>query len=282
MTRAMRDIALPHGVLRDGRVDRAVALRAPTGADEQWVLDRDDLTLPERLSRLLERCVLRIGGRRSSPRLVRELVSGDREALALQLRALAFGDRLACVLDCPACREAMDLDLSVDDLLVASYANPSENHEVTLSDGCRVRFRLPTGVDLEAVAGAEDVDEGVSALLERCVSTVELERRVLTGLTPDQRAELDGQMARLDPQAEIRLNARCPECGEEFAAMLDAAGLLLDELAGDRDALDGEIHAIALRYHWSEAEILALEVTRRRRYLELLADSSPAASWASA
>ena len=34
-----------------------------------------------------------------------------------------------------------------------------------------------------------------------------------------------------------------------------------------------EVHALALHYHWSEGEILGLDVRRRRRYLELLTDA---------
>ena len=77
-------------------------------------------------------------------------------------------------------------------------------------------------------------------------------------------------MARLDPQAELRLGAACPTCGEPIDATLDAGALLLDELAGDADALFAEVHALARHYHWSEGEILGLELPRRRRYLELL------------
>lgn len=32
-----------------------------------------------------------------------------------------------------------------------------------------------------------------------------------------------------------------------------------------------EVHVLALHYHWSEAQILALSTLKRRRYLALLA-----------
>jgi hypothetical protein len=268
----MVSATLPHGVVVDGRVDRAVAVRAPTGADEAWLLDGDDLTRPERVTRLIERCVLKIGGRRCSPELARGLTCGDREALLLHLRRATFGDRLACMLECPACGEAMDLDLSVAELLVEPGPDPRGEQELVLADGSTVRFRLPTGADLEAAARAGEIEDGVRALLERCVSDP-------AGLSAEVRSELAARMASLDPQAEIRLQLCCPDCGHDFAALVDAAALLLDELAADRAALYGEVHAIALRYHWSEADILALEVLRRRRYLDLLADSAGVGGW---
>lgn len=274
MTPPTRAMTLPHGVVAGGRLDRAVALRAPTGADEEWLLDGDDVTRPERVTRLLERCVLRIGGRRCSLELARGLTCGDREALLLHLRRATFGDRLACTLECPACGEAMDLDLSVAELLVEPGPDPRGEQVMALilADGSAVRFRLPTGADLEAAARAGGVEDGVRALLERCVSAP-------AGLCAEARTELAARMASLDPQAEIRLQLRCPDCGHDFAALLDAAAVLFDELVSDRAALYGEVHEIALRYHWSEADILALEVPRRREYLELLADSGRAGGW---
>ena len=38
------------------------------------------------------------------------------------------------------------------------------------------------------------------------------------------------------------------------------------------DALYQELHLLALHYHWAEADILRLPVSKRRRYLRLLAD----------
>jgi hypothetical protein len=37
------------------------------------------------------------------------------------------------------------------------------------------------------------------------------------------------------------------------------------------DALYQEVHLLALHYHWAEAAILQMPVSRRRRYLRLLA-----------
>src|SRR3954469_20356588 len=156
----MAPATLPHGVVVDGRVDRAVAVRAPTGADEEWLLEGDDVSRPERVTRLLGRCVLKIGGGRCSPQVARGLTCGDREALLLHLRRATFGDRLACMLECPACDESMDLDLSVAELLVEPGLAPRDEQEMVLADGSVVRFRLPTGADLEAAARAGDVEAG--------------------------------------------------------------------------------------------------------------------------
>ena len=80
-------------------------------------------------------------------------------------------------------------------------------------------------------------------------------------------------MEQLDPQAELRMEVSCPECGESFPALLDAAAFLLQEIGQHAEHLYRQIHSLALHYHWSEAEILDLSPVKRRRYLELLADS---------
>ena len=80
----------------------------------------------------------------------------------------------------------------------------------------------------------------------------------------------------LDPQAEITIDVVCPSCGEPVSALVDAAGILLAELTDGDDRLLREVDALARTYHWSEAEILGLDVQRRQRYLDLLTEEAEA------
>ena len=84
----------------------------------------------------------------------------------------------------------------------------------------------------------------------------------------DLRAPLAAVFAKLDPEAETELRAPCPACGTEVTALLDAESFLAGEFART-DGIFGEVDRLARTYHWSEAEILALTVARRRRYLAL-------------
>jgi hypothetical protein len=263
----MREATLPHGVLRGDERRRDALLRAPTGADEALLVESlADASAPARANALLAGCLAELGGEAAGLSDVRALVVGDREALLLALRAAAFGERVACVLACPGCGEPMDLEPAVSDLLVEGYAEVAAEHALVDDAGSPVRFRLPTGEDLEAVAEAVDVDAGAALLLSRCVLGG-VEAGALSDATRDA---LEDALARLDPQAELRIAVACPTCGDPVEATLDAAALLLDELAADSDGLFREVHALARHYHWSEQEILGLELPRRRRYLELL------------
>jgi hypothetical protein len=260
---------LPHGTVVGGKPLREAELRPPTGADEAYLLEEAaGLSRAERVSELLERCTTRLGDEPATGDAVRSLTAGDREALLLQLRGGAFGDRLPCVIDCPACGERLDLELSVAGLLLPPYAEPSDRYTVALGENGssrEVRFRLPNGYDQEAAGRERDPELGVRTLVERCVESASGEALPAAALEG-----LSAEMERLDPQAEIVLRLSCPACAEEFSALLDAATMLFGELA-TRDRLYREVHALALGYHWSERDILDLDLDRRRRYLDLLA-----------
>lgn len=265
-------VTLPHGLVRDedGSRRTVVLLRPPTGADEAFLLERRDPARAELVTELLARCVLDLDRDE-----VRALTVGDREALLLHLRAAAQGERISCTIDCGECGERMDLDVSVADALVPAYAEASALHETRIGEWT-VRFRLPTGADQEAAARAADPVTGGLLLVERCVAEVRRRGRRVAGVPEPVAEALPVAFAELDPQAETLVALRCPECDAPLEALLDAATVLFAELAGSSERLTLEVHALALHYHWSERDILELELPRRRRYLELLADTEGA------
>lgn len=194
---------------------------------------------------------------------------GEREFWLLQLRRVTLGERIACVLRCPRaeCRERMDLDLHITGLLV-SRPSPEPSHEVVL-DGCHVRFRLPNGEDQEHAAGVVKLseEEAVRDLLARCVVSVERDGSPLDEVPPAVIPLLSEAMARLDPQAEIVLEPTCPACGVGFRTVFDTASYFFGELAAHARLLADEVHQLATRYKWSEADILGMPQARRRLYL---------------
>ena len=263
---ATRAISLPHGLLQGGRRLTTADLCLPTGADEAAVLEARGRSRAEQVTELLSRCVTRIDDVDVDETVVRTLTIGDRETLLLHLRASVFGDRLSCVVDCPECGEPMDLDLLVPELLVPPYEDVRERHTVELGapGGGEADVRLVTGADQEAAARG-----GIEELIARCVFEVRIDESLPTPILAEA---LSGPLLALDPQAEITIDAACPSCGEPFSALVDAAGILLAELTDGDDRLLREVDALARTYHWSESEILGLDVHRRRRYLELLVE----------
>ena len=80
-------------------------------------------------------------------------------------------------------------------------------------------------------------------------------------------------MAELDPQAEILLDLVCPACDAAFRTLLDIGDYFYRELQGRAGYLYQDVHLLALHYHWSEREILALSRRKRRLYLDLIGAS---------
>jgi hypothetical protein len=277
-------IVLPHGWWHENVRHRSADLRPLTGEDEEALLDPAP-SLAERTSALIARCVPAIGT--VTPIAIDDaaaLTIGDREALVLALRRATFGERLQCVVRCESCDAAMDLELAVRTLLLSPYSDdgPEYDEEIPSASGVwRVRFHLPTGGDQIAAAraGPGDPERGARELLARCLGLVmdpdgrEADRTTLPSAVADAIA---ARMAALDPQAEVSLTYACAECGARTSSVLDAAAFFFRELGGDADRLYREVHRIAVHYHWSEREILALTHGKRRRYLELLAEAGAA------
>jgi hypothetical protein len=272
-------VVLPRGLEADGAWHREAVLRPASGAVADALrADATGLLPAERVSVLLHRCLERLG-RWEPPTLdqVRLLSAGDRDALALHLRGLTFGDRIDCVVRCPSCDRPMDVELSASGLLVA----PDEDRRaawVPARVGDReVRLRPPVGRDLEEAARLGVGDPGAAArrLIRACVSGPD--GAPVDDLGEAEEAEVAARLAELDPQADLEIDMRCPECGAAILLPFDPAGFLLRELAVEADALYREVHALALYYHWSERDILDLPGSRRRFYLELLADTVPTA-----
>jgi hypothetical protein len=269
-------VLLPHGYWLDGEHFREVSLRPLTGRDEEFMVEHT-ANLPPVVGAtdLLARCVESMKGRETVTRAaLADLVVGDREALLWHVRRLTVGERLQATLLCPAagCGAGMDLDLRVIDILQGPYSAPRAEYECE-HQGLRLRFRLPTGADLEAVCGEADEATASDHLLRRCVMGAYEGDEPLEEFSSDRLADIPERMAELDAQAELELALACPECGHAFVSVLDATAFVFEELAGHSHDLYRQVHTLALHYHWSESDILGLSPIKRRRYLDLLADS---------
>jgi hypothetical protein len=277
-------VTLPGGVWREGVRHQEAGLRSLTGEDEAFLTETRGSLFPARqISILLSRCLTHLGPFSPVPAdMAGSLTVGDREALLLHLRRLSLGERMPCVLACPApgCGAKMDLELRVTDLLQHPYSDAPERREITISengDSYRVRFRLPTGGDQEAAAelAGNDLPAAAGLVLKRCIMEVirKEDNTPMECLPPAVARQLPEAMARLDPQAEIRLSLSCPECGRGFSTVLDTADFFFRELAGLSEDLYREVHLLAFHYHWSEAEIMNMTARKRRRYLNLLEEA---------
>jgi hypothetical protein len=280
-------VTLRHGLRRGGARHRCAVLGELTGADEARLAELGPGASPAlRATALIAACVRSLGeiapfGEAEA----RALTAGDRERLLLRLCDLSFRRPFEAVLSCPGegCGETMEFGFSLENLLEEPESEPEDQDEIRLhvdaaGAGLEVRCRLPTGADQEAAAAVARRDPAAAgdAVLARCILAVSNGdgRPLASGaLLAHLRDPLAEAFAARDPDAETAVRAGCPACGTEVTALLDAESFLAAELARS-DGIFGEVDRLARSYHWSEAEILALGVSRRRRYLALLGDAA--------
>ena len=276
------EVTLPGGFNVERTWCREAYLRPLAGQDESFLEEAVQALLPaQQTTALLTRCLTRLGPLAPvTSEAVRSLTVGDREALLLHLRRLTIGERMSCIVNCPdrECGKRMDLELNVSDLLVPPYQHTKDQYETGVNDNgivYQVHFRLPTGADQETAArlARDNAPAAADLVLRRCVERVTIAGEPIDECPLVVIQQLPAIMAALDPQAEVILRLTCPVCGHAFSALFDVATYFFQEVAGRMRHLYREVHLLALHYHWSEAEIMAMTARKRRLYLDLLAET---------
>lgn len=191
---------------------------------------------------------------------------GERDRLLLELHAAWCGDEIEAVDACPACGERVETTLSVRSLL-DGVPLPGPTH-FTLN-GTTVRFRPMCTDDLLAAADAPDADAAARVLRQRCVLDLSGAGGALDVNAMDEVlvAELSRRLDEADPLAEVLLELVCPACDRRWQSLLEIGEHLWAAVTRQARATLGEVHALASRYGWTEAEILDLSPIRRRFYL---------------
>ncbi|MBR0680161.1 hypothetical protein GXW74_06660 [Roseomonas eburnea] len=268
---ATHDILLLHGLAAEATPRRRARLRSMTGAEEEGCVAAAEQGLPVRvaLSRLIAGCVERLGDAPIAEEDAEALSIGDRETLALAIRAASFAGPMRARLACTACGEALDLALGPRELLApATPAAP----RLELG-GVRLAFRPVTARDQAAVADLAGEEAAGAAMLSRCV-TIEDDGDITALPRPAQEATAAHLLA-LDPMAETLLSCVCPACGAVVEGSLDAGAFLVEEIARRGPALAREVLLIARATGWGEQAILAMPRQRRLRYAALLGGEAP-------
>jgi hypothetical protein len=217
------------------------------------------------IDRALSALSLGTGVRRGA---LADLPIGERDARLFELYRGLVGRDIRAVVRCPACNEASELVVAVDDLCPSGDAAASE--VVVEHAGVVVRCRQPTSRDLAVAARAADDAAARAGLI---AATVISARAGAVELDP---AELDAEMIaciedRLGgttPPPEILLGVTCAACANPWAAPLDIGELVWS--AADlqaRRAMDAVVE-LGRAYGWTEDAVLALPPARRRYYQE--------------
>lgn len=203
---------------------------------------------------------------------------GERDGGLLVLHESLFGSELCTTAACPQCGERLESDFSARDIRSHPDALPGPQRSLRVQQaGYDIEYRLPTSDDLLQLAGAGEPETGAESdpereLLRRCVSRALLADSVLdpASLPDDVVAGIAADMARHDPDADVRIALECPACGTAWQMRFDIVSYFWGELDDWAQRLLADVHALASAYGWSEPAILALSPTRRQIYLDMV------------
>lgn len=263
-------VELPGGLFQDGERHRDCSLKPITGRLERDVAESGSgiQSLPEQVTRILTHAVDRIAGQSISKDRVRQLCSGDRQFLMLQLQSALHPGPRWLTRACRGCREAVQFQLKADQIPVKPAGRQFPKAEVLLSIG-KVNIRVPNGGDEEAVASSvRDPEFALKTLVGRLVS-VGQESVDADALSREDQLQIDRTLDEMSPRAGQMIAITCPYCEQKQDLSIDHYGWITEPGRG----LYQEIHTIALHYHWSENDILSLPSRRRKTYIRLIEQS---------
>jgi hypothetical protein len=268
-------VTIPRGFQDNGSWLRHPMLRQLTGHDEEYLISIGN-RLPSvlRTTALLKRVITFDKAaltESDTEEILRRLAIGDRSALMLHLRRLTFGDLLKCVINCPACKETMSLDLSIDKLLQIE-APPPQTEYIIHTEGFVFKLRPITGADQEALLLKNDRTQYTNQAEQLVRSCIVSSDPTLphTSLTDDFLAIISSKLEEIDPMADLILDLTCLACQHVFQTPFIVEDFIFHEISARQQQFEQEVHWMAFNYHWSEDAILSLPIKKRKRYVELI------------
>ncbi len=202
---------------------------------------------------------------------IASLSIGSRDARLLALRELTFGPELRCLVDCPACGEKLEFDITAADIRLP-VSGSAESALLFELDGYAVDFRLPDSRDLIAADGSADVELFQATVLERCINSIRYrgEEAAFSCLPPGVIQALTAQIESADPQADVQLALVCEICNHRWQVIFDIVSYFWSEIHAWAVRMIRDVHLLASAYGWREVDILNMSAFRRNLYLELI------------
>lgn len=263
------EVSLLGGLPVDGRLMRSAHLRPITGqVEQQWVeIASAGTARPTCVSALLAAALDTVAGQPADECLVDALCVADRKRLMLQLAARMDGEQSWVSLTCERCGSRFDVGVDRSKL-PTQPAGDGFPFAVVRVRRHTVKLRVPTGADQRWIAeAATEVTE--RDLLRRCLTAVDGEPPsvgFIDGLSDDEIDAMDAALDAVSPDIGTRLDVSCPECSHRQIAELDPYEMSMLR----KDTFYEQVHTLAMNYHWSHQEILALPREQRCRYLTLI------------
>lgn len=240
----------------------------PFGCEEiDLGIDFDARNRASLVTRLLAHCT--VDPVEAPHELYRALSAGRRLDYLLRLAAGGPDQALAFPCTCGGCRATLELELTIRELSELQRRSEAVDAVGVELGGQLVRFRKPTGRDLEAWAEMvfDDERDAVTAM----IATLAVDRPAIESLDAAALGAIEDALDDADPLIDFSCVVRCDECGESNARSIDLMETALGMLRRAQEALVSAVHRLASQYHWSERDIFAVPAWRRQQYLRLIA-----------
>ena len=164
---------------------------------------------------------------------------------------------------CADCGTRFDLHLSIADIPCVEPGAGFPTVALKTSLGRRM-FEVPNGTHEEAFAARRDADPR-RAFAALCGLSEESEEDAVRFSERDL-VKIDEALEAASPEVADSVAANCPECETAMQARIDPLTFAFPR----REEVLQEVHLLATNYRWSEREILALPMARRRAYAQLI------------
>jgi len=164
---------------------------------------------------------------------------------------------------CSGCGARFDLSLSIDDIPRVAPGDGFPVVDIQTSLGRRA-FEVPNGAHEEAFARRQHADP-LRTFAALCGLSEQADADAIHFDSNDL-VQMDEALEAASPEVADSVEALCPECGLQTRVRIDP---LMFAFPRRTDILQ-EVHLLASGYRWSEREILALPVSRRRDYAQLI------------
>ncbi len=262
-------VQLPGGFLHENRIHRQAIFRPICGETELFFQEsnRKKDSIPCYVTGILAAALDKIGGIHANPFVVSQLCVADRQYLMLQLASMLEGDVFWILSSCSSCKSDFDICVKRSDLPVKKAGLGYPFATVKL-DEAELTCRIPVGEDQEKIEPLAD-DDALHLLLENCIEEVNgnaPQEGFIDSLTAADIGCIEDVLEDISPSVTTSLLTHCPECDAEQVVELDPYTLTGTETGNFYQ----EIHTLAMAYHWSEQDIMALPRSRRRTYLDLI------------
>ncbi len=197
-----------------------------TGAEEELLTNQRLIRSGDAVNQVLANCILRIGeSDEVGPKVVPDMLSGDRLFTLVKLRQISLGDEVELDLVCPntACRAKNRASVNLDDLPVTPYGEEREFVFTLPASGSKVRFGYLDGHKEKRLAQMQEPSIS-SAMLIRIIDIDgnPPSKKALAEMSMRDRSALRAEMLRVDAGIDTTIECDCDTCGTRVRTRLEA------------------------------------------------------------